>query len=79
MAEMKKRRSPIMERLMVDMEQRIRDNEFSVNSMMPSIRVLAAHCSASPRTVESALRGMCERKLLQRVPNRGFKVLENNA
>ncbi len=77
MEKVKKRRSPIMERLMADMEQCIRDNEFSVNSMMPSIRVLAARYSASPRTVESALRQMCDRNLLQRVPNRGFKVLEN--
>lgn len=64
-----------MERLIADMKRRIGGNEFAVNSLMPSIRTLAAHYSASPSTVEAALREMCELELLQRVPRRGFKIL----
>lgn len=75
----KKRRSPVSTRLIDDLERRIRSGEFAANTMLPSIRMLAGDYSASPRTVESALHKMCERSLLQRVPNRGFKVLEHEA
>lgn len=74
MMEQRKRRSPIRERLAADMAKRIRNNEFPAYSMMPSIRELAARYEASPRTVEAALRRMCETDLLQRIPNRGFRV-----
>ncbi len=74
-----KRRSPVSTRLIDDLERRIRCGEFVANTMLPSIRVLAVEYSASPRTVETALRRMCELSMLQRVPNRGFKVLEHQA
>ncbi|MBR2642032.1 MAG: GntR family transcriptional regulator [Lentisphaeria bacterium] len=76
MAGAKNRRSPVAERLISELEQRIRNGEFPVHSLLPSIRMLAAEYSASPRTVEAALRQMCERDLLIREPGRGFWVPE---
>ncbi|MBO5690152.1 MAG: GntR family transcriptional regulator [Lentisphaeria bacterium] len=73
----KERRSPVVERLIVDLEHRIQQHVFPVHSMLPSIRALAAEYAASPRTVESALRRMCQRGRLIRIPGRGFCVPEN--
>ena len=79
MSSQKERRSPVMERLIEDLEHRIQQHVFPVHSMLPSIRALAAEYAASPRTVESALRRMCQRGRLIRIPGRGFCVPENRA
>ena len=79
MSSQKERRSPVVERLIVDLEHRIQQHVFPVHSMLPSIRALAAEYAASPRTVESALHRMCQRGRLIRIPGRGFCVPENRA
>ena len=79
MSSQKERRSPVMERLIEDLEHRIQQHVFPVHSMLPSIRALAAEYAASPRTVESALHRMCQRGRLIRIPGRGFCVPENRA
>ena len=77
MNDRKERRSPVMERLILDLERRIQLNEFPVHSMLPSIRALAAEYAASPRTVEAALRRMSQQGRLVRIPARGFRIPEN--
>jgi DNA-binding LacI/PurR family transcriptional regulator len=70
----RKRRSPVVDRLVKDISARIQDNEFGADAMLPSIRKLALEYAASPRTVETALHQMCESRTLMRVPHRGYKV-----
>lgn len=68
------RRSPVIEYLVRAVTERIRSGEWPVGAPLPSIRKLAALFRASPRTVETALRLLAERQVLQHRPGCGYRV-----
>ena len=72
------RKSPVRERLLEALHQKISGGEFVPGDFFPSVRTIAAQYDCSPRTAELALQTLCREGLLQCERNTGFRIPDHS-